>query len=173
MFFLNFLLPSLIYICFTAEFLKLFSGGLFTVPKDSPSNVKVVGGVQSLTVSWTVRLLRFMAFVALCTLSMSFKYKFLFHSARVIIFFLSQIPSGVQCPAIGFKVIYSHTQGGDRQEVIVNNGQATSTTLTGLKKWTIYYVKVAVRNEKGFGPFSAEKDIRTTEEGTLHIIRSS
>jgi len=69
-------------------------------------------------------------------------------------------------------VTYSLTQGGDGQDVSVNNGQATSTTLTGLGKWKIYYVKIAVRNEKGFGPFSAEKDMRTTEEGIAHLKRS-
>jgi len=65
-------------------------------------------------------------------------------------------------------VAYSLTSGGVAQDVIVNNGQATSTSLTGLGKWTIYYVKVAVRNENGFGPFSAEKDMRTAEEGIVH-----
>lgn len=75
------------------------------------------------------------------------------------------------CPPNGFKVSYSRTQGGGGQDVIVNNGQVTTTTLTGLGKWTEYDVKVAMRNELGFGPFSAVTKMRTAEEGSIRFYK--
>ncbi|KAK3755604.1 hypothetical protein QZH41_017598 [Actinostola sp. cb2023] len=75
-----------------------------------------------------------------------------------------KVPSGVSCPTDGYKVIYSLSSGGGGQEVIVNGGQTTSHTLTNLNKWTVYYISVKVRNEKGDGPASAELVVRTLED---------
>ena len=37
--------------------------------------------------------------------------------------------------------------------------------LDSLKKWTVYKIRVLVTNDKGAGPFSKEKTVRTKEDG--------
>ena len=37
--------------------------------------------------------------------------------------------------------------------------------LESLKKWTVYKIQVQVTNDKGLGPFSEEKTVRTKEDG--------
>ena len=37
--------------------------------------------------------------------------------------------------------------------------------LDSLKKWTVYTIRVLVTNDKGDGPFSEEKTVRTKEDG--------
>lgn len=37
--------------------------------------------------------------------------------------------------------------------------------LESLKKWTVYKIQVQVVNDKGLGPFSEEKTVRTKEDG--------
>ena len=37
--------------------------------------------------------------------------------------------------------------------------------LESLKKWTVYKIQVQVVNDKGPGPFSEEKTVRTKEDG--------
>ena len=42
---------------------------------------------------------------------------------------------------------------------------ALTLELDSLKKWTVYMIRVLVTNDKGDGPFSEEKTVRTKEDG--------
>ena len=44
-------------------------------------------------------------------------------------------------------------------------GRTSTVELDSLKKWTAYKVKVRVFNDKGGGPWSDEKTVRTKEDG--------
>ena len=44
-------------------------------------------------------------------------------------------------------------------------GSTSSHTLENLKKWTVYFIKIAVSNGDFLGPPGPEKQVRTLEDG--------
>ena len=45
------------------------------------------------------------------------------------------------------------------------SGSTPSHTLLNLKKWTVYFIKIAISNGDFLGPPGPEKQVRTLEDG--------
>jgi hypothetical protein len=71
-------------------------------------------------------------------------------------------------PLLGYKVIYAHIPGNDTEKDV--SGGQTSYTITNLRKWTWYRIKVKRYNYKGDGPASADVMERTLEGGTYIFL---
>ncbi|XP_020911637.1 receptor-type tyrosine-protein phosphatase F, partial [Exaiptasia diaphana] len=61
-----------------------------------------------------------------------------------------QVPAGIRCPPNGSRISFSTSKGGAWTTKIVRGGQTTSYNIQSLSKWTDYYIKVEVGNEKGY-----------------------
>lgn len=71
----------------------------------------------------------------------------------------------------GYKVVYQPLPNGERLPVNVNvgnEGERTTTTLSGLNQFTNYSIRVLAFTVKGDGPPSPEKTVQTKEDSKLH-----
>ena len=80
--------------------------------------------------------------------------------------FMSQTPSSTNLngPLRGYSIEYM--EEGKSSWTKVNVGDSsTDKTLQNLKKWTVYFIRIAVSNGDFLGPPGPEKQVRTLEDG--------
>ena len=56
-------------------------------------------------------------------------------------------------------------EAGKSSSKVNVSGSTSSHTLQNLKKWTVYFIKIAISNGDFLGPPSPEKKVRTLEDG--------
>ena len=52
----------------------------------------------------------------------------------------------------------------------VTNIDTTFHTITNLKKWTLYFIKVRVENHKHAGPWSVNQSAKTQQDGLSKLL---
>ena len=52
----------------------------------------------------------------------------------------------------------------------VTNFDTTFHTLTNLKKWTSYFIKVRVENRDHAGPWSVDRNAKTQQDGLSQLL---
>ena len=78
--------------------------------------------------------------------------------------------TNTQTPIIGFVVYYNVLGDDNVQNKTVENGTATSTSITGLMKGTVYRVRVVSSNEVGPSNHSDTIEKRTNIDRELLIV---
>ena len=84
----------------------------------------------------------------------------------VISQFISQTPSttNLNGPLRGYSIEYKE-EGKSLWTTVNVSHPSTEETLQSLKKWTVYFIRIAVSNGDFFGPPGLEKQVRTLEDG--------
>ena len=80
--------------------------------------------------------------------------------------FISQTPSttNLNGPFRGYSIEYKE-EGKPSWTTVNVSDSSTDKTLQSLKKWTVYFIRIAVSNGDFLGPPGPEKQVRTLEDG--------
>ena len=83
-----------------------------------------------------------------------------------LIMFMSKTPSttNLNGPLRGYSIGYKE-EGKSSWTTVNVSDPSTDKTLQNLKKWTVYFIRIAVSNGDFLGPPSPEKQARTLEDG--------
>ena len=82
------------------------------------------------------------------------------------VMFISKIPSSTNLngPLRGYSIEYKE-EGKPSWTTVNVSDSSTDKTLQSLKKWTVYFIRIAVSNGDFLGPPGPEKHVRTLEDG--------
>ena len=82
------------------------------------------------------------------------------------VMFISKIPSSTNLngPLRGYSIEYKE-EGKSSWTAVNVSDSSTDKTLQSLKKWTVYFIRIAVSNGDFLGPPGPEKQVRTLEDG--------
>ena len=69
-------------------------------------------------------------------------------------------------PLRGYSIEYKE-EGKSLWTTVNVSDSSTDETLQSLKKWTLYFIRIAVSNGDFLGPLGPEKQARTLEDGLL------
>lgn len=72
-------------------------------------------------------------------------------------------------PFAQYTIAYKIKQSGADLYTNVTNMETTFYTLKSLKKWTVYFIKVSVKNRDHAGPWSVGHDAKTQQDGLFTI----
>ena len=83
-----------------------------------------------------------------------------------LVMFMSKTPSSTNLngPFRGYSIEYKE-EGKTSWTTVNVSDSSTDKTLQSLKKWTVYFIRIAVSNGHFLGPRSPEKQVRTREDG--------
>ena len=83
-----------------------------------------------------------------------------------LVMFISQTPSttNLNGPLRGYSIEYKE-EGKSLWTTVNVSDSSTDKTLQNLKKWTLYFIRIAVSNGDFLGPPGPEKQVRTLEDG--------
>ena len=83
-----------------------------------------------------------------------------------LVMFMSQTPSttNLNGPLRGYSIEYKE-EGKPSWTTVNVSDSSTDKTLQSLKKWTVYFIRIAVSNGDFLGPPGPEKQVRTLEDG--------
>ena len=83
-----------------------------------------------------------------------------------LVMFISQTPSttNLNGPLRGYSIEYKE-EGKSLWTTVNVSDSSTDKTLQSLKKWTLYFIRIAVSNGDFLGPPGPEKQVRTLEDG--------
>ena len=90
--------------------------------------------------------------------------------AKITLSLMSKKPdlSKLNGPLRGFDIYYK--AAGETAKTVSASGSSTSITLSSLKKWTKYVIKIAVTNRDYPGPWSNEKEAWTRQDGLFYAF---
>ena len=83
-----------------------------------------------------------------------------------LVMFMSQTPSttNLNGPLRGYSIEYKE-EGKSSWTTVNVSDSSTYKILQNLKKWTVYFIRIAVSNGDFLGPPGPEKQVRTLEDG--------
>ena len=83
-----------------------------------------------------------------------------------LVMFMSKTPSSTSLngPFRGYSIEYKE-EGKPSWTTVNVSDSSTDKTLQSLKKWTVYFIRIAVSNRDFLGPPGPEKQVRTLEDG--------
>ena len=90
----------------------------------------------------------------------------MYHLNTNLVKFMSQTPSttNLNGPFRGYSIEYKE-KGKPSWTTVNVSDSSTDKTLQSLKKWTVYFIRIAVSNGDFLGPPGPEKQVRTLEDG--------
>ena len=83
-----------------------------------------------------------------------------------LVMFMSKTPSSTNLngPFRGYSIEYKE-EGKTSWTTVNVSDSSTDKTLQSLKKWTVYFIRIAVSNGDFLGPPGPKKQVRTLEDG--------
>ena len=83
-----------------------------------------------------------------------------------LVVFMSQTPSttNLNGPFRGYSIEYKE-EGKPSWTTVSVSDSSTDKTLQNLKKWTVYFIRIAISNGDFLSPPGPEKQVRTREDG--------
>ena len=94
------------------------------------------------------------------------KYLTMYYLNTNSVMFMCKIPStnNLNGPLRGYSIEYKE-EGKSLWTTVNVSHPSTEETLQSLKKWTVYFIRIAVSNGDFLGPPGPEKQVRTLEDG--------
>ena len=83
-----------------------------------------------------------------------------------LVVFMSQTPrtTNLNGPFRGYSIEYKE-EGKPSWTTVNVSDSSTDKTLQNLRKWTVYFIRIAISNGDFLGPPGHEKQVRTREDG--------
>ena len=93
-------------------------------------------------------------------------YLMMYYLNTNLVIFMSKTPSttNLNGPLRGYSIAYKE-EGKSSWTTVNVSDSSTDETLQNLKKWTVYFIRIAVSNGDFLGPPGPEKQVRTLGDG--------